>query len=379
MKVLRLVAINVLVFVGLLSVCFLGIELWSRMQPRNMFIEFDPILGFRLKPNVEGLYRGLSVIHPNPHIRTSVRINSLGLRGPEITLPKPAGTRRVLLVGDSFVEAFEVPYEDTFYSRLEKKAQASGGNPVQFVSMGVMGYGTAQELLWLREHGRSLRPDIVLLVLFLGNDVVDNSHKLNFSGARPYFDLQGDQLQLVALPNSINRYKYWAAEHIRSFLLYKELGSRLSGVRGILQRFSLDNNPGRAGGQRGAGRDLKISQAFELTFALIKAMRHSTAEMESSFAVAYYGDYPTGGSENAESLMAGFCAKEKIPCLNLNPYLTNDPRNVVPNDGHWSIDGHRIVADVIWHEWRHLLVEPVSRQNVASVSQQIVALARKAN
>ena len=374
MKLLRLVAINFLVFIALLGASFVAIELWARMQPRSMFVEFDPLLGFRLKPSVEGVYRGLSALTPNPYIRTPVRINSLGLRGPEITLKKPLGTRRVLVLGDSFVEAFEVSYEETFYARLERMAQEHTKHPVEIIPMGVMGYGTAQELLWLREHGTKFQPDLVILLLFLGNDVIDNSRALHFSGGRPYFDLEGDALKLVSLPNAVNRYKYWAAEHIRSFLLYKELGSRFSSFRKILDRFSLDNNAGRGGGAAPTASDPKVYQAFQLTFALIKGLRQTTTAMGSPLLVAYYGDYKTELPQDAQTLTANFCATEALECLNLNPYVTRDEQNVVPGDGHWSVAGHRVVADSLWRQWNHYFIGPdknetetVSHGTVASV------------
>ena len=359
MKLLRLVLINVAVFISLLGFCFLVVEIWARTQPRNMFIEFDPVLGFRLKPDVEGIYRGLSVLHPNPEIHTKVQINSLGLRGPEVSIGKPPGVRRLLILGDSFVEAFEVPYEQTFYARLEKMAQAAGHFPLQVLSMGVMGYGTAQELLWLRQNGNLIKPDVVLLILFLGNDVVDNSRALHFSGARPYFDLVGNQLELVSLPNALNRYKYWAAEHIRSFLLYKELAVRFSGIRQLLDRFSLDNNPGRGSTAPRTQSDPRPYRGYQLTFALVKEMQRTTKKLGSHLLVAYYGDYQTGLPEDGSELTAAFCIREKVECLNLNPDVNPDPRNVVPNDGHWSVAGHRVVADSLWRQWGAYLTRPI--------------------
>src|SRR6266487_3808130 len=44
-----------------------------------------------------------------PEFTVQLRFNNYGLRGPETTLQKPGGTRRVLLLGDSFVEAKQVP------------------------------------------------------------------------------------------------------------------------------------------------------------------------------------------------------------------------------------------------------------------------------
>jgi hypothetical protein len=150
------------------------LELWMRLQPRRLFAEFDETLGFRLEPLAEGEYRGVSLLADNPHIRTAVKINSLGIRGPERALAKPPGARRVIVLGDSFVVALEVPYEETVTARLEARAAAARGAPVETVALGMTSYGQAQEWLWLARTGVPLAPDVVLLLVHLGNDVEDN-------------------------------------------------------------------------------------------------------------------------------------------------------------------------------------------------------------
>src|SRR4051812_42510591 len=98
MKILRIVAINMLVFFGLMVLLMIGVELWTRSRPRNVFVQYDPLLGQRLRPNTDGVYRGLFFLSPNPAINTEVHIDSFGLRAPDFALQKPPGTRRVLVL-----------------------------------------------------------------------------------------------------------------------------------------------------------------------------------------------------------------------------------------------------------------------------------------
>src|SRR5688572_16830141 len=51
----------------------------------------DPVLGARMRPG----YRG-----PDDH-GVEVEVNSQGLRGPEVEVPKPEGRFRVVAMGDS--------------------------------------------------------------------------------------------------------------------------------------------------------------------------------------------------------------------------------------------------------------------------------------
>ena len=62
-----------------------------------------------------------------PEYTTYFRTNQQGLRGPEISPRKPADVLRVLVVGDSFVEAAQVAEEQTFTQRLERSLNSASG------------------------------------------------------------------------------------------------------------------------------------------------------------------------------------------------------------------------------------------------------------
>ena len=119
-----------------------------------------------------------------------VQINAAGRRDLDRTVEKPDGTLRVMLLGDSFVEALQVPIEQTFARGLEQRLGTALGRPVEVVSYGVSGYGTASEYLWYRDVGRQFHPDIVLLSFYPGNDVRNNSPTLE-PALRPVYGADG--------------------------------------------------------------------------------------------------------------------------------------------------------------------------------------------
>src|SRR5678815_4767471 len=67
--------------------------------------EGDPVVGHFHIPGASAWVR-------EPEFTTYLRFNRHGLRGPEIADPKPVGLRRVLLLGDSFLEAKQVAEQD---------------------------------------------------------------------------------------------------------------------------------------------------------------------------------------------------------------------------------------------------------------------------
>ncbi|MBX3469140.1 MAG: hypothetical protein KF878_19890 [Planctomycetes bacterium] len=86
--------------------------------------------------------------------------------------PAPPG-RRVLALGDSFLVAMQVEHEDTFAARLERSLSGAAGAPVTVTNTGVSGWAPSQYLLEARRELARERPDLVLVCLFLGNDIED--------------------------------------------------------------------------------------------------------------------------------------------------------------------------------------------------------------
>lgn len=119
--------------------------------------------------------------------RGLIEINSLGQRDKERALPKPKGTYRIVVYGDSMTEAVQVDLEQTFTSLLEKSL-AQKGHHVEVLNLGVNGYSPIQELLLLKREGKKYEADLVVLATYLDNDVSGSHPALNVSqGGVPFY------------------------------------------------------------------------------------------------------------------------------------------------------------------------------------------------
>lgn len=153
------------------------------------FYQRDEVRGLSLLPGAEGWYRKEG--------KAYVRINSDGLRDREHAIAKPPDTFRIAIVGDSYCEAFSVSQDEAFWSVMAKsldECNAFPGRKIEVINFGVSGYGTAQELLTLREKVWKYSPDLVLLAVTTNNDITDNSRALKQTDDIPYFVYQGSQL-----------------------------------------------------------------------------------------------------------------------------------------------------------------------------------------
>src|ERR1700730_11199696 len=155
------------------------------------FYQPDQSRGYALRPNMAGRY--------GKEGDAFVRINSDGLRDREHARTKPADTIRIAVIGDSYPEAFPVPMEEAFWSIMEKKLKecgAFGGRQIEVINFGVSGYGTAQELITMRERVWQYAPDIVMLTMTTNNDISDNLRALKKTDEVPYFVYRDEKLTL---------------------------------------------------------------------------------------------------------------------------------------------------------------------------------------
>ncbi|HYN05636.1 MAG TPA: SGNH/GDSL hydrolase family protein, partial [Vicinamibacteria bacterium] len=113
-------------------------------------------------------------LRPGGAVRAEVlyQVNAEGLRGRETTVEKPAGVRRVAVLGDSIAFGYWVADEDGFPRQLEAMLNPAGaaGDRVEVLNFGVPGYNLDQEIEALRAKVLAFAPDLVV-VAFCLNDL----------------------------------------------------------------------------------------------------------------------------------------------------------------------------------------------------------------
>jgi len=164
--------INRLLLLLLSAVLGIGLaELAARVLFAREFgdvLALDDTLLYRPVPNAVK-YHHLSTA--NGDRRIEIRYNEQGFRGPAL---RPAGSvPRVVVYGDSFIDGYFAEESATFCRRLQAHLAAALGRPVEVVNAGVRGYGPDQEALKLEQDLPVLRPDLVIVAFYAGNDFGD--------------------------------------------------------------------------------------------------------------------------------------------------------------------------------------------------------------
>lgn len=161
-----LVAATVLVMAGFFEIACrtvadtgvqYDIEMWKYATAIKR-IAADPAVGHEHTPGTTARLMG-----------HHVAINSLGLRNAEVAPEKPAGTTRILMLGDSIVFGWGVAQDKTMSVELARDLAAGGFGPAEVINTGVGNYNTAMEVAYFLKSGAALAPDIVVLNYFIND------------------------------------------------------------------------------------------------------------------------------------------------------------------------------------------------------------------
>jgi lysophospholipase L1-like esterase len=350
-----------------------GVRLLHLVPDR--FWEYDDRLGTRLIPDKAGWWT-----QEDHEFRVPVRINSVGLRDRERTLDKPPGVKRVLLIGDSYVEALQVPLEDALGPRLESRLREAGA-AVEVINAGVSGYGTAGELLWFRNVGRQFDPDLVVLAFYPGNDVKNNSPTLE-KALVPQYDDDGALVRVVGKKSRSDR-KGWSGRSAAYTYLRKLILTRQPALASLLVRLHLMKKEAIRASDLVDGVPLDYwvyadpppaewADAWRRTERNLEDFRAAVEERGARFALvvvtardqidtaswdAVKSAYPRLAQgrwdlDGPTARVLNWCRDRGVPCVSLGPIFriardSGAERLHFVHDGHWTAAGHRLAADAV--------------------------------
>ena len=320
-----------------------------------------------------------------PEFTTRVTINPQGLRDRRREYAKPAGTYRILLLGDSFVEAVQVEQPEGIAEQLEGVLNWESARPVDVINAGVAAYGTGQEYLLLDQIGERYQPDLVVLLFFVGNDLTNNNYRLELwesdlrLALKPYFDVTADgALRLIHGPPPAPRegLRYFMRDHSLLFNVvetgvYNKLGQnypreQLEAIGGLRTPLTglYDTQP-----------DDEWLRAWRISEALLARIRDRSAELGAKLVVVGAPEWRTlepqawrdeiqRGNPRSNRLASGrlridapttrlgeVADRLGIPYVNLLPPFeaasAASPPRYYEFDKHWTATGHAVAARAV--------------------------------
>jgi hypothetical protein len=358
---------------------------------------WDPVVGPRRVPDTSCRFVS------GDHIDTRFHFNAQGWNAErDYSTTKREGTRRVLLVGDSFVEALQVNVDQTMFAVAEQ-AMSRPERPVEWYAMGNSGWGTTQQLQIVRHYGLDYEPDLVVL-LFVENDPYDSSPYLVSIEPHVATYTLGPHDELVYQQPTYWERSFWKrlaiqSAAIRWFVLQRGLIQRgravPAGMNMPLREAALAANPDDADPLL----RLPLDERQRLTWKLIEETLAATAELcqqnGSRLAVAFRGsmheiEAARDGSlytplpreddpyclgprrfEMGREMLAPICERQGIPYLDLTDALREavareGQSHIFPDDQHYNALGQRVAGEALARWVEELWAAEPSRENQAT-------------
>ena len=340
----------------------------------------NDVYGSALVPNQSAMF-----VAPSKEYKSEVSVNSHGWPDIEHAYDKPDNVTRELIIGDSFVENFQLPQEFRFFRQLQSKLDAKN----EVIALGRGNTGTGQQYLILKNYGLKYDPDVVIHMFFEGNDVKNNSQKLQNDPYLPYFtiDEAGNLKQLEHTKRSSRK----MAKIKDFFLNFHTVKLVLSIRQNIIenkQKYSL-----------GYPIDYHVydknylsefDEAWKITKKLILETKAEVEKLGAKYVLVaipaseqidikkqseIYKKYPEMNPDEIdfdkpEKILIEFCFENSIECRFMSPYfkryLIENPNKELYffKDGHWNADGTNLASEFLYQEvMKPLLDKQVVPQN----------------
>jgi lysophospholipase L1-like esterase len=344
------------------------------------FWEPHPLYGWRNIPGASGW----ESCYGECEVR--VEINSQGLRDREIAYEKAAGEQRVLLLGDSITAGMQVPLADTF-AKIAEGELNTAGDDWTVINGAINGFGTDNALLFYRLEASKYQPDVVILGMYLANDIYNNYYDLEVrtggSRFKPYFELD-ESGELVLQNYPVEGTDTWSVRlstfFKRHFQLPRFIAQTLNlrreiapALRPLVQLADADTDEGNSDSENNAPRQRmsicaqryapEVEEAWAITEALLKQLRQEVEANGAQFAVVLVPALvqvtpPAEGEEwhcqRPNDLMGDFLTAEGIPYLDLlEPFrahmVAGGDALYYEKDFHMNENGHLLAGEALYH------------------------------
>lgn len=293
-----------------------------------------------------------------------ITINSYGMRDREHALQKPKGTYRILVLGDSFMEALQLRFDESFPSMLERELAAATGRNIEAINGSVSGWGTDDELAYLTRYGLQFQPDLVLVGMTLHNDVTDNllEEFHGFAGGRL---IEKPKEEMPFLDYSLFGLKAFLARHSHLMQLYLKFS------RGAYNTQAASSLRSHVANLIDRAQDPSITRGWAMTTQLLDKTRAVSEQAGAKLAVfllplaIQVSEQSLDGFlkdqrmkkediviDQPQQIMFQWGQSSGVPVIDLLPQFRaweseKGDTLFLKNDGHWTLDAHRLAVQVV--------------------------------
>ncbi len=303
--------------------------------------------------------------------KVPVTINSLGCRDDEdFPTEKPAGERRILFLGDSFLYAAYLWQKETLPKQCEA-ALVSSGTRVRATALCLPGWSTKHEEKAFVLQGADIHPDLVVLCFFVGNDVTENlpndnialegKHEIRVHEKKKRIHMRVLECSKLfrlwestalydkiahtpddpGAPPGLKVDAYWKIEHLRLEQWHREAwkDSPVMAEAWSSTRASFDKIVATV---RGAGAKLAV--------IIIPDEVQVDAVKRATLCSRYELDEKEYDLEQPQRFVKEMCDRAGVPCVDVLPAFRAEGAQgglYIDRDTHWNAKGHALAASLL--------------------------------
>lgn len=168
-RILKIIGVNALVLLGLLLLLEAVGQIVAIVRPSYdvLFLQPDKAVGWKQVPDFRFTWAGYDWYAAE--FSVDIETNPLGFRDLVREPATPQAVTRVAVLGDSFIEAAQVPLHKTATQLLEQRLNAAlervpgRSQKWEVLNFGVSNHGVGQYLLMWEEYASKFRPDYVAI------------------------------------------------------------------------------------------------------------------------------------------------------------------------------------------------------------------------
>ncbi len=275
-----------------------------------------------------------------------LRGNSLGYPGSEFQHEKRPGVYRIAALGDSFAIGPAVPFADNYLTRLEQSLPH-----VEVYNFGVAGIGPREYLSILQRDVWSFQPDLILLSVFVGNDITESlatprhldprQHALYLLCQRAWRIARGTESpdcrqtssadRLSNPPLSASAFRAIEARRLAVCFRSAPSGMEKKWERALAYLAQIADDCNRRGVPLAV---VLIPDEFQTNPAV-----HANAMADAGVSASAVD------IELPQRRLRSFFNERQVPCLDLLPVFPKTPDTYAVHDTHWNVAGNRLAAD----------------------------------
>jgi hypothetical protein len=344
-----------------LLVLFILLEILSRLffpgsdRPREYYDTENNIV----KYGRENGTRGMWTVGNFAQQRGKWRINNDGWNSPiDYTPAKTPGVKRIAVIGDSYIEAWQVDAEKKYPSLLDKML----GDKYEVYSFGVSASPLSQYVHMSRYVEKKYSPDVYIFNL-VHNDFHQSINGLTYTPFMMTVKLNADSTFTEVQPVK--------PERAYSKMPAGDLLKKSSFFRYVYENLQLKQRFISKAGAKEVEMNVPVSDMMNkkdsirrVTAYLLGRIKAELGGKEIIFVMdaprqnIYHNDLAASKVAWLNETVGGYCKDLGMDFIDLTPYMEEDYKKNQTHfeskyDNHWSQYGHQFVANVVYNYFKN--------------------------